>query len=298
VSDVVHEPQVRKIAWECVATMSFDALAGECRRRAELDDTAWERLLWHGGLYVGGRRIDAAAPPLAVEAGSAVAAYVFLEEPRLVCVEPSAILYDAGGMVVVDKPAHLPVQGTRASQRISLETELRRLLDCPTLTPVHRLDRETSGLNVFARDGRTAAPLCAQFFARTVEKRYVAAVAPEPAESAWRVQGWLAQVPHPRHARYALFEAERPDARPSDTSFSVVARRDGTALVEARPLTGRTHQIRVHLAAGGTPIIGDHLYGATDNAPRVMLHAAGLRLRDPAGAACDFESPLPEGFAV
>jgi 23S rRNA-/tRNA-specific pseudouridylate synthase len=227
-----------------------------------------------------------------VAAGSWVAVYAFEREPETVGFAAARILHDGDGLVAVDKPPWLPMQRTRATARLSLEAALRALLGDDSLVAVHRLDRQTSGVALFAR-GRAGAWASHAFAARRVAKRYLAVVAPPPARDVFEVAGFLARVPDPARFRFALHAEARPGARDSLTRFRVSERWAELALVAARPETGRTHQLRVHLAAAGSPIAGDALYGALVPAGRVLLHAAALSLERPDGSSLCLEAPTP-----
>jgi 23S rRNA-/tRNA-specific pseudouridylate synthase len=259
--------------------------------------------LWHGGLHVSGAPVDPERPPAVIPAGGWVAIYGFVREPEPVALDPARILYDADGLVAVDKPPWLSMQRTRASFRGSLEDQLKRLLADPALWAVHRLDRETSGVALFARGGARAAELGRAFAERRVAKRYLACVAPAPRDDAFAVHGFLGRVAHPARFKFGLFDAPGEGRRESATRFHVVARGPRGARVEAIPVTGRTHQLRVHLAARGTPIAGDDLYGpafaqgAPHAAERTLLHAAELTLPR-AGGALAISAPEPAELAA
>jgi tRNA pseudouridine32 synthase/23S rRNA pseudouridine746 synthase len=203
----------------------------------------------------------------------------------------------------------MTVQATRASQILSLEHRLRERLACPALVAVHRLDRETSGAVLFARDAAAAARLGAAFAARAACKRYVAVVSPSPGRAAWRVRGFMSRTLHPARFRFALHETAAPGRRPSETLFRLRELRAGRALVEARPITGRTHQIRVHLAAGATPVAGDPIYGgdadsgragacARQGGERMQLHAESILIPAAGGAAREIQAPWPRDFGL
>ena len=160
---------------------------------------------------------------------------------------------------------------------------------------VHRLDRDTSGVMVVARTPAAAAVLREQFQARTVEKRYLALVRGRllPAEG-------LIDAPIGRHPGLRQRMAVTEAGRPAQTRYRVLAQAPGLSLVEAFPRTGRTHQIRVHLASVGHPVVADALYGRPD--PRIgrqALHAAAISLDHPAdGRRLRFEAPLPPELAA
>ncbi|MFM9031440.1 MAG: RluA family pseudouridine synthase, partial [Opitutaceae bacterium] len=153
------------------------------------------------------------------------------------------------------------------------------------------------------------AGVTALFSGKTVRKTYLAlAVAGATAPDSWEVANHLGIVG--REGKASRFGAVRSGGDPARTSFRVVERLSGFILVEASPHTGRTHQIRVHLAEGGHPILGDPFYGgptrvpaggkgATVNAPRVMLHAAGLEFIHPmTHAELKITCPWPEDFEI
>jgi 23S rRNA pseudouridine1911/1915/1917 synthase len=187
------------------------------------------------------------------------------------------VLVDEPDFLVVDKPANLPVH---ASARYYFGT-LTRLLDerfpGQELQIAHRIDRETSGCLVVARGRAAAATLKGAFEKRRVSKVYQALVhgAPEWPEG-HVIDLPLALAPKERSALGIRMEpaADRPDGLPAQTRVKVVERFEGGARVECRPITGRQHQIRAHLAAVGHPIIGDKLYAHGDDAFRDYCHRA------------------------
>ena len=169
---------------------------------------------------------------------------------------------------------------------------------------VHRLDQDTSGLICIARTVACLTFLQDAFKARQVHKRYLALVAGSPRADFFEHSGWIG-----RHAKdfrkRAVYPAGSAGAKESYTSFVVLKRLDGYAAVEARPRTGRTHQIRVHLAALGHAVLADATYGrsaqwplhALPGAPalrRQALHAWTLDIPHPAGGRRQFQAPIPE----
>ncbi len=146
---------------------------------------------------------------------------------------------------------------------------------------VHRLDRDTSGLVVFARTRLAQRHLNWQFERRQVEKTYVARVAGAVAGEAGRIDLPLI-CDWPNRPRQMVCHAR---GKPSVTEWRVLAREPGATRLELRPLTGRSHQLRVHLLALGHPILGDPFYGDAGSAPRMQLHAAAIGFRHPEGGA-------------
>ena len=187
------------------------------------------------------------------------------------------------------------------------EAEIQARRAAPRLC--HRLDRETSGIVLVGKRRRTHAELLKQFEARSVEKEYLAIVWGELDRDAGRIEYPLAPA---RASSIRLKMAVAEDGRPARTDYSVVTRHAGYTLVRCKLLTGRQHQIRVHLAALGHPVVGDKLYGpddgcfqrATESAltradlarlelPRHALHHDRLLFRTPAGGPeVEVTSPL------
>jgi RluA family pseudouridine synthase len=223
-----------------------------------------------------------------------------------------AVLYEDADLIAVAKPAGLPAHATADRSRDDLFSAVRRLLAArashsgdaplPYLGLHHRLDVDTSGVVLFSRQPRANAALGAQFAERTVEKVYHAIVhrPRRPLVARWRVEGRLAMEGTGRRARMAAVDQGGAAAA---TRFALLKTWDDALLVEARPETGRKHQVRAHLAGRQMPILGDTRYGGPDHAsgapvPRVMLHAARLAFTHPITAQpVTIECPYPEDFA-
>lgn|GEM_PF-281224 len=303
------DPPVLRQGWVTNRRLSRAAFLGDLRARLHEAGFSSERiasLLWHGGLHLAGHPFDEEALPDEVEASTSVVAYAFAYEPAPVPLPEDAVLCDASGVVAVNKPAWMTVQGTRASQRLSLEAELRSRLKCSALTAVHRLDRGTSGLVLFARSRESAGHFGRELAGGRLLRRYLALVSPRPKHSRWEVSGFLARALHPTRFRFALYDTPGAGRRASCTRFVRLETHEGRTLVQAEPATGRTHQIRVHLAHGGTPIVGDTLYGAAvecgpqDFPLRTQLHAFWLRVRvdaTPGVPPLELAAPIPHDFA-
>lgn len=259
-----------------------------------LDAAEWAAVRHHGGLWVNGHpgadRCDA---------GSRIQVYAFATPPPDLAQVPVKVLLDRDGVVAVDKPAGLSTQRTRASAHRCLQALLIERLGDPGLRAVHRLDRATSGVVLFARTRAATQALHAQFRGRTVQKRYLAVVAPPPADDTFEVQAALARAPSPAGgpAHLIMAVSDAADAQPSHTRFEVAGRREDRAVVRALPVTGRTHQIRVHLAWRGHPILGDDLYGDPSAAPRLLLHAERLDIAI-GGRPAVLHAPAPRCFSL
>ncbi|MDZ4776301.1 MAG: RluA family pseudouridine synthase [Alphaproteobacteria bacterium] len=202
------------------------------------------------------------------------------------------LIHEDPQVLVFDKPAGLSVQGGSGVE-VSLDEMLAQLTDRKGRRPrlAHRLDRETSGVIVAGRTPSAIAALNQAFADRATEKTYLAIVcggAPEPS------QGLLdTRLVKTKVRGVDIVRAARDDESPSwnaETAYRTLAATEAAALVEARPHTGRMHQIRAHLALAGRPIAGDGKYGGLFSlggaaTPHLLLHALALRVPHPAGGA-------------
>jgi tRNA pseudouridine32 synthase/23S rRNA pseudouridine746 synthase len=188
-------------------------------------------------------------------------------------------------LLVLDKPSGLlTVPAKPPGSADCLEARLRAAF--PEALLVHRLDRDTSGVIVFARTRLAQRHLGWQFERRQVRKAYVARVAGDVPGDAGRIELPLA-CDWPNRPRQMV----TPRGKPALTDWAVIGREPGATRLRLAPLTGRSHQLRVHLAALGHPILGDALYGDPGSAERLQLHAESLGFRHPEGGA-------PVGFCV
>jgi RluA family pseudouridine synthase len=204
------------------------------------------------------------------------------------------ILYEDASIVVVDKPAGVPVlpDGWEAESTYLL-AELKQ--GYGEMWVVHRLDKSTSGVMVFARDAEAHRLLNGQFEHHETHKIYHALVNGEPAWEAHTARHPLKMNVGHSH-RTAVDHAK---GKPSETTFRVMERFGKASLLEAKPLTGRTHQVRVHAYALGYPLLGDELYSApkTDLIGRAALHAFSLEIVHPqTGEKMEFTANYPEDF--
>ena len=215
------------------------------------------------------------------------------------------ILYMDKQVIVIDKPPGLATQGGSG-----LTKHVDGMLDSlqyekPTRPKlVHRLDRDTSGVLLIARTALAASGLSASLALRDTSKVYWALTRGVPKQKHGVVKGALAKEgghgPHGRDERMAMTEEGEEGAKFSLTEYAVMATA-GTefAWVAARPITGRTHQIRVHLASLGTPIVGDFKYGGTNArakgeiADKLHLHARSIDIGRPDGGRLQATAPLP-----
>ena len=204
------------------------------------------------------------------------------------------VLFENEGVVVADKPegvASIPERKPRGESLVELLSAERG----EKLYTVHRLDKETSGVIVFARNAEAHRWLNRQFERRLVEKTYLALVHGVVAEDGGTIDEPLRQFGSGR------IGVDREGGKASVTEFTVVERYEAYTLVAAQPRTGRRHQIRVHLYHLGHPVVGDRLYGekATQREfARLMLHARKLALSLPDGEDLVVEAPVPESFSV
>lgn len=207
------------------------------------------------------------------------------------------ILFEDAEALVIDKPAGLPIDRPRAGGTCLADhlDDLRLGFQRPPVA-VHRLDRDTSGCLLLARNPKAMKRLAAAFEERRVAKRYLGIVAGELPEDEGVIELALAKVSTAKDG-WRMIPARK--GKPALTLWRRLAQHDGRTLVEFRPETGRTHQIRVHAAAGlGHPLLGDPVYGTAGSAPRTMLHAIGLTVPREGKAAIDATSPLPVDFAA
>jgi 23S rRNA pseudouridine1911/1915/1917 synthase len=283
-----------------VADQSGERLDSFIARRCPDISRSQARRLIHSGLVL----VDgqAARPAHRVASGAHIRVTVPPpEEPERLEPEdiPLTILYQDYDIIVIDKPAGLTVHPAPGHPRGTLVNAL--LAACPDLRGVggalrpgivHRLDKDTSGLMVIAKNDKAHRALCQQLKERTVHKTYLALVhgVPDPR------QGTI-EAPIGRHPKNRKKMAVVPGGRDAITRYRVVESLAGGqyALVEAEPVTGRTHQIRVHMAAIGHPVVGDATYGKRSGfVPRQFLHAWRLAFAMPlSGRLVEFESPLP-----
>ncbi len=213
------------------------------------------------------------------------------------------ILFEDSDLLVLNKPAGLVVHpGAGAKEETLVHALLHHCKDLSGIGGVerpgivHRLDKETSGCLVVAKNDVAHRSLAAQFADRSVQKVYLAAVKGIPRRPHGIIDAEIGC--HPVH-RQRMAVTEEGRGRASVTGYRVLAKGEGISLLECKPQTGRTHQIRVHLKHLGCPILGDPVYGSRGTFLRHMLHAWKLTFVHPVtGAARGFTAAVPADFPL
>ncbi|PSO42858.1 RluA family pseudouridine synthase [Candidatus Saccharibacteria bacterium QS_5_54_17] len=193
-----------------------------------------------------------------------------------------AILSQDGYLLVIDKPAGIAMHpGNGSGDEETVVDHLgSEVSDWDSQRPgiVHRLDKHTSGVVVIAKDAGTKALLQRQFKSRQVEKHYIAGVQGIPDRERARIE-----VPIGARPKNPLKRAVRPDGKPAVTQYHLTHQAEDWSLLDVYPLTGRTHQIRVHLSYIGHPVLGDSVYGVScPGLAQHFLHAKELTILHPA----------------
>jgi tRNA pseudouridine32 synthase/23S rRNA pseudouridine746 synthase len=207
------------------------------------------------------------------------------------------ILFEDGEALIIDKPAGLPLDPPRAGgPSLAHRLDELKLGFQRVPAPVHRLDTDTSGCLLLARNPKALKRFSAAFEARAVEKIYLGVVAGVVEGEAGTIELALSKISSAEDG-WRMIPARK--GKPSLTHWRKLDQRDGLTLVEFRPETGRTHQIRVHAASGlGTALLGDPVYGAARKGRRTMLHARSLGLPRDGKPPVAAVSPLPADFAA
>jgi RluA family pseudouridine synthase len=279
----------------------------------DLSVRAAKEIIDRGWVFVNNKRVTKAS--FAVREGAWIEVHLHPRKSRI-RLQPDDILWEGSGLIAVNKPPGLLVYGTHGATEETVVPQLEGMLKemgrwrsgKDSLVLVHRLDRDTSGLLLLARNARAASALEKQFRKQKVEKRYLALVQGRPGTRRFQQASVVrAKRPTSGSNEYgaqktsATVRKRRPEPR-GVTEFRVMETFPKCTLIEARPLTGRTHQIRVHLAQLGHPVLGDILYGPEKCSesvfraiPRQMLHASFLGIEDPDGRGrLELTAPLPE----
>lgn len=260
-----------------------EALKSLLIRELGIAPSGADRLLTRGAVYVDGKRVHEGR---VLNNGERVT--IVLEESGASTDSAASsslvvtTLFEDADVIVVDKPAGLPAQPTPGGAESLLDVVSKRLGFDAGL--VHRLDRETSGVTIFGKHPQATSALAAAFRDGLAHKRYLAATSPGLPERG-SITLPLSKDPS-RPGRWRA--SAQANGITASTNYERLFSGDEFALVALMPLTGRTHQLRAHLAGVGWPIIGDTLYGGLESAHRCLLHAQRLEISGEA-----FEAPIP-----
>ena len=205
------------------------------------------------------------------------------------------ILFEDGEALVIDKPSGLPIERPRRGGAcLEDHFEHLKLGFQRAPVPVHRIDTDTSGCLLLARNPKALTRFSRAFEERRVEKRYLGVLAGVPGASEGTIELSLSKISSAEKG-WRMIAAKK--GKPSTTHWRVLAEIGGRALLEFRPETGRTHQIRVHCEAGlGLPLLGDPVYGDGKGAPRTMLHAAAITVPREGKPPIAATAPVPRDF--
>ena len=272
------------------------------------------RLIVAGAVSVNSRQIR--VPGFLVFAGSTVCACIedeklfYEKQPDDISFELTEkdVLYEDDCIIVVNKPSHFPTEKTMVDSRDNLHAAVVRYLfekqkitspnakNPPYCGIMHRLDRDTSGVILFTKMREVNAACHDMFENHTAKKVYVAAVSKVPEKKKFTVEFPMGRIsPKGQSAKWGKVPEEKGGLK-SRTDFEVLPAQSSLTLVECHLYTGRTHQIRVHLASVNLPILGDELYGGKPYG-RIMLHAKSLTFPHPKnGEMITVNAPLPEEF--
>jgi 23S rRNA pseudouridine1911/1915/1917 synthase len=267
-----------------------------------------------GGCYVNNKRMHIASRT--VKAGDKVRVEYSLEslskaKQKQFEFQDGDVLFDSDHIIAVNKPPGLPSQATRDQDVMHAEVCLRKLLERKgrrgeKLILLHRLDKETSGVLLFATLPNTATWITEQFRQRNIKKTYVAICVGVPAKSEFQKECFLSEI----DKKTGKVRVVNSGGKSSKTSFRVIKsdRQAGLSLLECYPETGRSHQIRVHLESLGLPIAGDKRYGVeknsffSDDVAKIlslhhMLHAKSISFTAfPGGPEIIITASLPQSF--
>ncbi len=278
-------------------------LAGERLDRVIASLMSWsrgeaKRTLQRGGVYLGKRRVRTASRKVR-EGDRLQVWWADPPEDEPPPLPSSALLARRHGLVAIDKPAGVHCQAARHRLAGTLPDLARVLLGArEPIDPVHRLDRHCSGVVVLGETKRARRELSVLWASGAVRKRYLALVAGTPELNEGEIDAPIGPDPAGPPSRRTVVD----DGQASTSRYRVLERLGGTTLLELEPVTGRTHQLRVHCAHAGWPMLGDPWYAPSEVAElasRLCLHAWKLELPHGApGTPCTLEAPVPEELAA
>lgn len=267
-----------------LAQQRLDQIIAACCE--DISRTCARRVVDLGGVHVQGRRVRKCS--LSLDPGAEVEVFLDGRDLEPYRIDPDSVLFRDKYVLALNKPAGIAIQPTPARYKGTVYEAMLHFLHnpCqrhtkPELAMVQRLDRDTSGVVVFSIHKRSHKSLTAAFTQRKVKKVYLALVAGSPEKSTGSIHSMLA-----RHRASGRMKSVSKGGKEAITQYRVLEQNDAYSLLEVEILTGRTHQIRVHLSEAGLPIVGDTFYGgpAALNANRVersMLHAYRIAFEHP-----------------
>lgn len=270
--------------------MRLDAYVAE--HWPEQSRSTWQKLIQAGSVSVNG-------------VVQTVVKYDVSESDVISVSEPKApnhsdkslpVIYEDDYVIVINKPVGVLTHSKGAlndeftvAEFVRPKTTYKTDTNRPGI--IHRLDRATSGVIICAKDDETASYLARQFSQRTAKKQYAAVSSGVPNQNEA-----IIDLPIERNPKEPSTFRVGTGGKPAETYYQVVSQSETRALLQLRPKTGRTHQLRVHLAYLGTPILGDSVYGK-ESADRMYLHAESLEITLPGGNRQLFSTPIPPEFS-
>lgn len=262
-----------------------------CQHLPDLSRAYVQRLFEQGDLTVNGKP---AKPGMRLNEGDKVELGIDLEKVQKIEDIDLPIIYQDDDVVVIDKPTGV-ISHSRGKfwYEPSVASFMRQMTgqEGERSGIVHRLDRATSGVMICAKNQQAMKFLQKQFFDRAVEKQYVAVVQGQP-----KAPEAIVDMPIERNPQKPQTFRVGAHGKTAVTKYNVIQTKHDKTLIELYPQTGRTHQLRVHMAHLGHPIVGDALYGGLP-APRLLLHAAELTITLPSKQRQQtFHAPLPKIF--
>ena len=257
----------------------------------QLSKTRIRKIIDWGGCTIDNAKVRVASRKLR-EGEEIVIGVIEDENCRELIYTDKDMLHENADCLAVAKEAGVNSQRTpyqlKGTVEFAVEMYMKKAGSQEPARVIHRLDRGTSGVMIFPKNKKYAAYLSTLLKEGRVEKTYLALATGTPQQEEWEIDAPIAKIAK------SLYGVATP-GKESRTLFRVVSRGTGAALVEATPLTGRTHQIRVHLAHCGLPIVGDAVYGGTP-APRMMLHCRSMAFDAGNGKILRITAPLDEAF--
>ena len=269
--------------------MRLDAYVAQAH--PEHSRSTWRKLIEKGNVTVNGT--VQVSPKFAVGDGDTVVATAPVQPDH--SDQSLPVLYEDDNVIVIDKPLGVLTHSKGAlndeftvAEFVRPKTTFKADTNRPGI--IHRLDRATSGVIICAKNEETASYLSRQFSNRTTKKQYAAVTSGIPKETEAVIDLPIARNP----SKQSTFRVD-PGGKHAETYYVVKRHGEARSLLLLRPKTGRTHQLRVHLAYLGVPILGDPVYGK-ETADRMYLHAESLEVTLPGGERRTFTSDVPASF--